>query len=1301
MRRFLSNMSRYGTTAALILMVLLMLQSAVFAQQSGVITGSVLDTTGAVVPNAKVALINQATKDQRQTVSNRDGFFSFPGVTAGDYSIRVEYQGFRPFELKGVHVLPGDKQYLSQIKLSVAAANTSVDVEANSAEVLTVNSAERSSTITSEDMKRLGTDGRNATELVKTLPGFTVRGANKVDNRPGYDPNVQSIFNSATLGYGANGMAPQTGGVGLTSDGAQIIDPGDMGASTATINMDMVEEVKVQTSNFGADTAKGPIVISAVGKSGSERYHGSAYLYARDGSMNSWDSYLKANKTPNQEKTADRYLYPGGNIGGPVNIPGTNLKEKMFFFSGFEYYKQNIPFNNPISAQVPTDGMRNGDFSWNGVKSICESQMPQGWRPGQDWTDTNGNVHHQTLDVQNAGPLYCQTPNVWINPVTQTAGWITNGNIAAYMDPGGRAYLKLFPKANATPTSANGYSNYIYQPVVDQNSWQLKNRVDYNFNQNNKLYGSHNLQKEVDPVTQAMYWAPGSAIPYPGGVEQRMKSSTFSLNYLRVFSPTLTNEAKATLVSFNAPFNMNNPEAVSRKALGYSYTGVLANGNDQMPALINWWPGGFPMVYMQGGFDNGPLLSRKTSYTFQDDVSKVYRTHTIKAGFYYEHTANGQWLSSNTNGTLDGLADTWRYVWTGPTGNLTGWHDCGGDGQGNNPACFNNVANLMMGLVPTYKQDQKALSSNMYFKTMSFYGTDSWKVTRRLTLDFGARVEYLGPWTDSRGIGLAVFDKGLYAKQASQSINSGWYQTTATAQYPGMKWHAMDSSVPLSGAAHHAPFVSPRFGLTYDIFGDGKTVLRGGWGQYRWHDSYNAYAGALNPGLGQKTVNLSGTYSLAMFDNMASQFKSGQLFGDGSANFVDAADKQQPLTTNWNMTITRQMPWNSVLEVGYVGNESTNMIPPGTLTSINVIPIGGLYTKDLPNDSNTIKGQISNLSANQMDQYRPYSWYNVNLQGTTHHGWANYHAMQVSWNRQKGWATVGLNYTFSKALGLFTDANPTNIHDNYGPLGFDRTHAINASYSFDVGKRYHGNSLLEAIVNNWMFSGITSWQSGFSIQSANDANTTNFSFGGARILNPNYDPTAPITDPNASLYMVDLNNKNVLGTPDVTLQPYFACDPTEGAKGANNSYMNTSCWQVPQFLKNGGVYKGYFHSPAYFTSDLTVSKTFILGEKKRLQIRASGFNFLNHPLLSFNESNKNNISLGLTSSATQGYCPVQPGVDANGNPHGQQYDCFKPGQTLIPMDFAQNVNAKNAGYIGQATTKFGRRTIMLGVKFEF
>jgi hypothetical protein len=331
-----------------------------------------------------------------------------------------------------------------------------------------------------------------------------------------------------------------------------------------------------------------------------------------------------------------------------------------------------------------------------------------------------------------------------------------------------------------------------------------------------------------------------------------------------------------------------------------------------------------------------------------------------------------------------------------------------------------------------------------------------------------------------------------------------------------------------------------------------------------------------------------------------------------------------------------------------------------------------------------------------VNQYRPYSWYSETLQTTTHNGWANYHALQASWNRQRGWATFGLNYTFSKALGLFTDANPLNFHDDYGPLGIDRTHAFNAAYSFDLGKRMHGNPLLRGLLNNWMLSGVTGFQSGFSIQSANDSNSTGFGFGGATVLNSfNYNAAAPVTTPNGSIYYIPVNSSNMLGTPDVTLQPNLSCDPTTPTSGVKNSYMNTECYRFPNFLENGPVYKGYFHSPAYFNNDLTIAKSFTMGEKKQLQFRASAFNFLNHPLLSFNESNKNNLSLSLSNSAVGQYCPAK-GTDAAVS------NCYLPGQKLVPVDFANNQNsANNTGFIGQAATKFGRRTIMLGVKFDF
>jgi hypothetical protein len=1270
-----ANFMKYGPatwlrSAILVVVTAILLSLAAFAQTTGTITGTVLDSTGAVIPEATIVLLNQATHDRRETVSNGLGYFTFASLMPADYTVRISAKGFKTFEVTGIHVLPGDVRNLSNINLGIGTTKEIVQVEASAAGAEVVASAEHSATITANDIERQSTQGRNALELIRLLPGMAIRTqSSKMDNKPGYDPTQQNIYSSPVSGYGMNGVAPQTGGVAISSDGAQIIDPGDMGATIATVNMDMVQEVKVQTANFDASTNKGPVVVNAVGKSGGSAYHGSAYFYARNSVLNSTDWFVGAN--PELSKPEDRYYYPGGTFGGPVKIPHTNLGNKMFFFVGFEYYSQLRPNDYPISTTVPTDGERIGDFSWDSMKSLCGPQMPEGWQPFQQ----NPNVANV-----NQGPQYCITPTVWwdVSDPNASAVGIVNGQLQQYITPAGQAYMNLFPTANVTPTKYNNFSNYVDVFSNSYPSWQLHPRVDYNFNDNNKLYVTYNLQKEVDPQKQGIYWWPQNSMVFPGNVEQRVRSHGASINYLRVFSPTLTNEAMLSFAHFNGPFVMTNPGAVSRGTLNFPT--VFNNGIDQIPSMYNWWPGGTPQVYMPGGFLDNQGISRKVSYNLQDNMTKVIGTHILKFGVYYERTSNAQALFANTNGFMRFNPNPWQWVWAGPSGNYSGWQGCS-EGSAT-PSCFNNVANILLGWPDWFTQDQKPLSVNMYYKNLAFYVTDSWKATNRLTLDLGLRLDRLTPWNDAHGLGLAVFDPALYAKQVT--VDEDNFSTTSTVQYPGMKWHATDPSVPMAGSPTRWAFVSPRVGLAWDVYGTGKTVIRGGWGMYRWHDSYNAYSGALNPGLDQHTFTQDAPYGGWTFDTIRTLAGStqGQLFGDGKGYFVDARDDQMPLTTNWNLTLTHQSPWNSLFELSYVGNESTHLMAGGKNQSINLIPVGGYYRKLFPTAALDTQGRaaISGLSGSTQDWYRPYTWYNDTLNGTMHKAWSNYHSLQASWNRSKGWATYGLNYTWSKTMGIFSDSDPFHLATEYGPLNFDRTHVFNASYSFDLGNRVHGSRLLGGMANGWQISGITQWQSGTPLQATSNSHL-GFGGSGYQIANTyNYDASGDPKIPNQVFSDMHMDSANVLGTPDVGLQPYVkaGCDPT-AKNGNSNSYLNTNCWQVPQFLQNGPVYYGYFHSPAYFTSDLSLFKTFKTTEKTKLQFRVSAFNFLNHPLWSFTDSDWKAMNLGLSGGV------------------------YQPGQQLKPSDFYYNTlgTPPDATYVGTPHVKFGRRVIQLAAKFEF
>lgn len=1276
-RLFVSAFKPLAMTLALVLVVLT-LQSMLFAQQTGQITGTVLDATGAAIPNAKVVLTDEATKATRQTTSNGVGFFSFSAVMPANYDLKVEAKGFKNWSVTGIHMSPGDKRDITKVELAVGAAAESVSVEATVTGVDVVSSPEKSATITANDIKRQSTVGRNALELLRLLPGMSVQ--SWMDNKPAYDPTQQAIWNSPLNNYGINGMAPGSGGSSISTDGAQILDVGNMGATLATVNMDMVEEVKVQTSNFSADTNRGPVVINAVGKSGSNNYHGAAYFYARNTVLNSndWFNNNQGIKSPD-----NTYYYPGGNFGGPVKIPGTNLDKKMFFFVGVEAYRQNLP-QSPILAQVPTDGERIGDFSWASMAPLCAPQMPT------TFTKPDGSVVPWAPFLENPnvanvtkGPGQCVTPTLWWN--MQSGGNVTpivNGQLQSFMmNPAGQAYMNWLPKANATPTATNSYSNFVQVYSNAMNSFQLHPRVDYNFNDNNKLHVAYNLQKEMDPTAQAQWWAPQNAMLYPGKVQAQMTSNVVSVNYMRVFSPTLTSETVVAASLYNGPIVLTDPKDVSRS--GMNFPMVFNNGVDQLPQISG---SGIPSLQMQSGFINNQWLNKKSTYTLQENVTKVFLTHTLKLGGNYERAANSGGTQGATAGQVSFGSNDWQFIWAGPAGNYSGWQGCSASSA--TPACFNGVAMLLFGWPNHFSQDEKALQTAVAYSTVGFYATDNWKVSKRLTLDLGLRYDHMTPWTDMHGVGAAVFDPTLYAQQVT--VDSALH-TASTVQYPGMKWHADDPSIPVAGTTAEWGFLSPRLGMSWDIFGTGKWVLRGGWGSYYWQGGLGQAMAALTPGLGQHSFRQDAPGGGWNFDMIAAMAGSSQLFGDQGATFI-TPNQKQPVTNNWNFTISHPTVWNSFLEISYVGNQSKNLLLDNNNSSINLIPLGGMYAKPFPTWALDNKGRASldGIAWNNAakDTYRPFTWYTNELRTNRDDGWSNYHSLQVSWNKTKGWATFGLNYTFSKALGIYTDGNPFNLQSEYGPLGFDRTHVANTSYSFDLGNRvrgdFAGSRILKGLANGWQLSGITTWQSGPPYTAINSSNLGFNSW--VWLQNTyNYDPAGVVTNyiPNQVLNQVQLNNTNMLGTPDIALQPDIkaGCDPT-AHKGASYSVFNTNCFIIPNYMQNGPVWKGYFHSPGYFTSDLTMAKTFRIAEQKTLQFRASAFNFLNHPLHSFNG---NDYSGQVTGLSVLAYAP-DPG--------------YAPGQLLQPLDFVYNQNG-NPNAVGTPPIKRGNRLIMLGLKFEF
>ncbi len=1215
------------------------------AQSTSTLSGTVLDKLGAAVSGASVRVKNQNSGDERKTVTTREGNFSVPGLRAGTYTISATAKGFGTFMVTDV-VLSAQDAKSVEITLPLEDVTASVIVSAKlDSSIVEEDSGAKSETITADDLQNITMASRNAAEVVKLMSGATLSSNGGVNSAGTTSVVGMNSFTASGTAAGLGGTRINGQGVDLTMDGGHDFDPGSPGANTpVNPNMDMISELKVLSSSFSAEYDHGPVVVNVETKGGGSQFHGQLHLYAQNSSLNAVESDVKISKLP----VLNSYqYYPGAQISGPVAFGKYNRwKDKLFFFDGFEVYRQRLA-PGVMKAVVPTAAMLGGDFtpaSNPGLRNVGNLNP---------YIAANGTAAN--VPSFNSGQPYAALrPNCTIsNDTPANTGKLSAGCISS----AGQALLKAYfagAAPNVDPITHDGW-NFEQQVSPDQNQWQNVTRVDLSISDNTKIYVRSSISRESANNPMGV-WGTGTGqeiVPAPTIAVAANTADDLAGALTKVFSPTLTSETTVTWTKVTMPNKPGDPSKVSRTAIGLPET---VFGEDLTPSLTNW-SSNFPSLGPGGWYVRKPLGMKadKLMPSAKENVTKVLGAHTLKAGVYYEYILNKQ----DNYGNFGGLI-------TVPQG----WgQDVG-----------NSYATMLMGIVGNdYGEQQDTPIIGNATQQLRFFVTDHWKINHRLTVDVGMRLDHMGKPYTTNNTGLAVWNEKLYDNTP-----------TALNEHTGVSWHGMDSSIPRSGVKSRLLFYSPRLGLAYDLFGKGKTVVRGGFGTFYAYDKIvnDQYTGAEMTAFGAASFDCVAadcpTYETLGADNpvlapyAAHTIPSGIAPGLQSVSTMDPNEDDQPYVTTYNMQIDQMLPGKFMVEASYVGNYGAGN---QYQADINAIPLGRISETENLLCLNHVPSNCN--YANGSDSTGVYWRPRVNYQGINESiiaGKTQYDGLQISAHRSSGILFLLTNFTWSKAYsnaavangGSYSSLPDRGDSEYWGVSPDNRKYTFNASYTLTEPRVHVNNGLLSRAVNGWQISGVTQLSSGVNLI-ANSGGGINYGY--------QYGQDQTITGTGSSaVTTVTATHDNIalIGANQATVFPTLICDPRvhKSLPGSSTTFggrqfLNSACF-APTTSGLGNTHPSYLPGPAFFNSDLGLMKTVDINDRQHLQFKVQAFNFLNHPLWSFYSGDTNLTMQFNGQTTTNGVITTQGGT---------------------PTSSSQN--------FGVATNRLGHRSIQLEARYWF
>jgi Carboxypeptidase regulatory-like domain/TonB-dependent Receptor Plug Domain len=1127
--------------------------TAVLMAQSdvGSIGGFVRDPSGGVIPKAKVVVKNEATGEEHSASTNDSGYYTVTNLPPSLYAVTVEAAGFKKFDSTHNKLDPNTTLSLDA-SLTVGAATETVEVSATAA-VLQTESAAVEDQVSGQQVSMQELNGRNPIYIAQLIPGM-ISGSTMGD------------FNFTT-GAGnpfyVNGARQQD--TLVTIDGAPALRTRANGAVIGVANVDATEEVQVLTADYAAEYGRAAGgQIRMVSKSGTSDFHGSLYEYLRNSDMNA-NTWTRNQSTLTNFTQPLVYNNPGGTIGGPVWFPGLNpkLRQKLFFFVALDWIRYRLLDYNTLA--VPTLLMRQGNFSellgsnpfYSGSHviydpSTCPSTGAASCQPFPGNIIPSNRQSHNGMAIMNAYPL--PVPGFQVG----TTNWIAQASHPINQRKGTEDFDILLNSRNKITARRTDVSYFEYQP----------------FDQGSGLTGKY----------------------------FNRPNQTNAVSLLSTISPTMINEARISFSLDDVYIPVNTAlNGFNRGVFGINYPYLMPNGKDE--------PNKIPTVTIPNfsSLAGGPYPSHSSGpiWTWGDTVTKIIGNHTLKFGYTSEYSGENDGDEINVS-TVPGGASNQNGTFTF-TDARTGLGATSGIG----------LANMALGLADSYTEIGPRSLTILRGWMHEAFAQDSWKVSDKLHIEYGLR------WTMIQGFHALwgnndYFDGAVYNPSTAPQVNPTTgnvilgtgnpydgvvipgltaFPSSATGRVLPATAGTANACDGASCSSLFAPSLprnyignnnvfQPRLGLAYRI--NAKTVVRAGIGNFATRMGLldNIFPGGNSPFQPFVTVNN------VSVDNPPASVTSGTA----AALTITTLNPhlKAPQAWNWNVTVERQLPLQSLLTVAYVAHRGTH----------------GWQVYDI--NEPTAGALLANPGVN-VNYLRPYKGFAA-IQEEESVVNSMYNSFQLSWERRfTNGSSFGVTYTLSKSMdngSNYRDIVPDtyNTSNLWGPSEYDRRHVVIINYIYAIPFMKKNKA-----IGGWSIAGTAQFQTGTpcGIGTNNDfAGVGEYGSFGCGSEGQFWNLNGPVT----------INTGAYAGPSGNASSPkYFTANVSQPAAGT--------------FNLQPGV-RDSVYQPGLQDWNIAMFKTFAINDRAGFQFRAEAYDFINHPNLSGPNLNPTSSQFGEITSKT-------------------------------------------------------------------